>query len=132
MSYRFHVRHARYSGVVSGRDRAAGLEPPPCCLFVQEREGFVCVTTYIVRAEIPTDVLKKIPDFWGMSIGIKARMFLRSLLSLSTECPSEGFEDDGSKLLRNPRTYIPNFAQFFLLESEIFNLPKVSQTAGGL
>jgi hypothetical protein len=66
-----------------------------------------------VRAEILTDVLTKIPDFWGMSIGIKARMFLRSLLSLSTGCPNEGVEDDGSKLLRNARTYIPTFAASF-------------------
>jgi hypothetical protein len=61
---------ARYSGVVSGRDRAADLEPPFCCLFVQEREGFMGLATYILRAEILTDVLTKIPDFWGMSIGI--------------------------------------------------------------
>jgi len=55
---------------VSGRDRAAGLESPFCCLFVQEWEGFVGIATYIVRAEILTDVLTKTPDFWGMSIGI--------------------------------------------------------------
>jgi len=30
----------------------------------------VGVATYIVRSEILTDVLTKIPDFWGMSIGI--------------------------------------------------------------
>jgi len=40
--------------------------------------------TYIGRAEILTDVLTKIPDFWGMSIGIGAQMILRSLLSPST------------------------------------------------
>jgi hypothetical protein len=39
-----------------------------------------------MQAEIITDVLTKIPDFWAMTIGIQARMFLRSLLLLSSGC----------------------------------------------
>jgi hypothetical protein len=73
----------------------------------------VGVAPYLVQAEILTDVLTKIPDFWAMSIGIQAQMFLRSLLSLSSGWSNEGAENDGSKLLRNGRTSIPNSTAFY-------------------